>query len=270
MGIQDLLIGKLKTKSDDVSRSTDYQKGLLKTFSFTSVGGGSGSSTLLLYIAQYLAKDLGKQVVVLDLNFLQPDLLYNMKVEVRKENSILNYLKGSSRLNECFVQDENISGLKLVTASPSDDVELVMNLKTDENVIGDLIDKLGAFDYVLINLPYVKVFSTFIESSFVIDRGYLVMDDRLSNIKKMEEVLDFTHKYLDRGNIFNNIVLNKRSKTAYPYTKLNTDLARIVAEVPYDDRVVEVSNTLASLVDAQLSKDWFEGVSDLVENLVNA
>lgn len=270
MGIQDLLIGKLKTKSDDVLKSVDYQKGLLKTFSFTSIGGGSGSSTLLLYIAQYLAKDLGKQVVVLDLNFLQPDLLYNMKVEVRQENSILNYLKGSSRLNECFIQDEKISGLKLVTASPSDNVELIMNLKTDENVIGDLIDKLGMFDYVLINMPYTKVFSTFIEGSFSVDRGYLVMDDRLSNIKKMEELLEFTHKYLDRGNIFNNIVLNKRSKVAYPYSKLNSDLTRIVAEIPYDGRVVEVSNTLNSLVDAQLSDEWFAGMSDLIENLVNA
>lgn len=269
MGLQDLFIGKLKSKTEEVAELEQYQRGLLKTFSFTSVGGGSGSSTLLLYAAQYLAKDLGKQVVILDLNFLQPDILYNMKVEVLEENSILNYLKGSSKIESCYVQDEGFENLKLVTTSPNDDVELLMNLSVDSNAIGNLIEKLTDFDFVLINLPYVKSFSTFIETVLVVDKGYLVLDDRLSNIKKADELVTFVHKYMDRGNVMNHVVLNKRSKHAYPYESLDEVNMKLVTEVPYDIKVVDAMNTKAALLNQSFSKDWFDAVGGLIEDILD-
>lgn len=267
MGIFDIGVGYLKDKTDNISESEDHQHALLKTFSFTSVGGGSGSSLIMLYIAQYLSQVEQKQVCVVDLNFLQPDLLYNLDVDVTEENTILNYLKGTKTLEDCYIQDRNIKKLHLITASPKDDPVLLLNIDPEKNMIGRLIEKLQVFDYVLINLPYSQPLLTFLEPINYIDRGYLVADERLSASKKIHGILDFIHVFKARAALFQNVILNKRTKYQYPYEDIENVFCDIVAEIPFDASLVNESNTTKPLTEKFLNDEIQEELSNIIYNL---
>lgn len=267
MGFWDLGVGYLKTKTEDISETDRHQQALLKTFSFTSVGGGSGSSTLLLYIAQYLSQVEGHQVCVVDLNFLQPDLLYNMDVDVTSENTILNYLKGVKPLEECYIQDANIKKLHLVTASPKDDPVLLMNINTEKNMIGHLIEKLQVFDYILINLPYLQPMITFIEPINYIDRGYLVADERLSASKKIHGILDFIHVFQSKAPVFSNVILNKRTDYLYPYEDIKALHCDIITEISMDNSLINESNTNKPLIEKSISEKIQEQISYIIYNM---
>lgn len=267
MGIFDIGVGYLKDKTDNISESEDHQHALLKTFSFTSVGGGSGSSLIMLYIAQYLSQVEQKQVCVVDLNFLQPDLLYNLDVDVTEENTILNYLKGTKTLEDCYVQDRNIKKLHLITASPKDDPVLLLNIDPEKNMIGRLIEKLQVFDYILINLPYSQPLLTFLEPINSIDRGFLVADERLSASKKIHGILDFIHVFKARAPLFQNVILNKRTKYQYPYEDIENVFCDIVAEIPFDSSLVNESNTTKPLTEKFLNDEIQEELSKIIYNL---
>lgn len=268
MGIQDKLLGRLRDKIAQEDTKKKKSDTLYKTFSFTSLGGGSGSSLISLYMAQYLAKELEKQVVVLDLNFLQPDLLYNMNVDVTEENSILQYFKGFKKLEECYIKDTSIEGLHLVTVTPKDSIELLGTLKSDGDVIGLLVDRLQVFDYVIINLPYFKNFITFVEPIKHIDRGYIVIDERMSSINKIEEFLKFLHQYQNKGNVFNNVILNKRTDYAYSYKRIEEENCEIVAEIPYDEDLVSYMNEKIPLIKQPLTKSVSNGLGDVLEDIL--
>lgn len=270
MGILDNINGLLRNKTEEITdQASSRASSLMKTFSFTSIGGGSGASATLLYVAQYLAKVENKQVCVLDLNFLQPDLLYNLNVDVTTENTITNYLKGSTRLQDCFIKDTVLKNLHLVTASPKDDLVLLMNLDPDKRLIENLITSLGMFDVVLINLPYVQPMITFIEPLAVIDRGYLVIDERLSNLKKVDEALDFLHRFQAKANVFNNIVLNKRTDYMYPLELITKSKSNLVTELPFERDLVQFMNERTPLVDRDISKAYQTGISDVLSDMLD-
>lgn len=267
MGIWDKSVGILKDKTDSLDDVSKYQKALLKTFSFTGIGGGSGASTILLYIAQYLSIVEKKQVMVLDLNFLQPDLLYNMNVDVTADNSILNYIKGSKTLESCFIEDEQIKNLHLLTASPKDSMMLLMSVKPDDNTIGKILNQLEMFDYVLLNLPYMQPMITFIEPLSHVDKGYIVIDERLSSLKKVHGMLDFIHSFAATSNTFSNIILNKRSKYEYPLEKIESLKCDLITEIPYVNGMVHNTNIKKPLIDTIESKEYQLKLGDIIENL---
>lgn len=270
MGLQDKWIGYLKERNQEVvNEITLNQYSLLKTFSFTSVGGGTGTSTIILYIAQYLAKEQNKQVCVVDLDFLQPDLLYNLNVDVTTENTILNYLKGLKKLQDCYIEDELIPNLRLVTASPKDPLELLLNLRTDEDVIGNLIDQVqNVFDYVLINLPYRQPFITFIEPISRIDRGYLVADERLSALMKIKGILSFIQSYQGKASIFNQLILNKRTEYDYPYEKIKEINCELVSEIPYEEDLIHYMNVRKPLINQKVSVEFQKAIFNIIEDML--
>lgn len=267
MGIWEKGVGYLKDKTSKVTDKEKYQQELLKTFSFTSVGGGTGNSTILLYVAQYLSLVEKKQVLLIDLNFLQPDLLYNLNLEVTSENSILNYIKGTKKLEDCFIQDTKNPQLHLITASPKDDVVLLMSMRDDRNIIGEMIEKVEMFDYILINLPYVQPFITFIEPINVIDRGFLIVDERLSCLKKIQTMLDFIHSFTAKSHLFNNVVINKRTKYEYPYETLNELHCNVISEVPYDTELMKYVNEKDPYIDKIKNKEIQLKIGEIIENL---
>lgn len=267
MGFWDKGIGYLKDKTNELDDVSKYQKALLKTFSFTSIGGGSGSSTVILYLAQQLALEEKKQVVILDLNFLEPDILYNLNVDVTSENSVLKYIKGEKNLNDCFVQDNKIKNLHLITASPKDSVVLLNNIKTDRDIIGNLIHELDAFDYILINLPFEKTFITFMEPLKIIDRGFIVIDERLSNLNKVTLFLDFIHKFQGVSNTFSNVILNKRGSYDYPYEKIEEVKCNLLTELPYDSSIQNLCNFKSILYKEINNKDFQTNMINVIESL---
>lgn len=270
MGIADNIKGLLRNKTDEID---DLVKGrgnsLMKTFSFTSIGGGTGTSGLIVYLAQHLAKYENKQVCVVDLNFLQPDLLYNFNVDVTTENTIMNYIKGSANLKQCLIQDSVLKNIRLVTASPKDDLLLMMNIDTEKEVIGKLLTTLNIFDVVLINLPYHPAMITFVEPLNHIDRGYVVLDERLSNLKKLDEFLNFLHRFQAKGNVFNNVVLNKRTDYAFPYELIESYNSRLVSELPLELDLIQYMNEKTPLISREISKEYQEGVLDLLSDMLD-
>lgn len=269
MGFWDKGIGILKDKTNELNDVNQYQRALLKTFSFTSIGGGSGSSTLINYIAHYLAVEKKKQVVVVDLAFLQPDLLYGMSVDVTSENSILKYLKGEKKLSDCYIQDDKIKNLHLITASPKDNIILLSNLRTDKNIIGEMLKELDDFDYILLNLPYVQNAITFIEPLSIVDKGYIVIDERLSAINKVKNFLDFIHKFQGNSNLFSNVVVNKRSNYEYPLDKIIEVGCNVITELPYCDEITNISNEKKSVFKEVTNKDYQLGMNELLDSMMH-
>lgn len=266
--LRNSLIPYLQRSKDDTDGELLQDIGLIKNFSFTSIGGGSGSSTIILYLAQYLVKEKGKRVCILDLNLLQPDLLYNLNVDVTSENTVLQYLKGFKSLEDCLIQDEVTKGLYLITASPKDPVELITTLDSESDHIGKLIDGLDVFDYVLINLPYIQPFITLVEPISRIDRGYIVIDERLSSINKIELFLKYIHDYHDKLNHFNQVIINKRSMNDYPLEEIEGKLCDIISEIPYDDSLRIYMNSKKPLIGQQLSRSVLNSFSEILKDML--
>jgi MinD-like ATPase involved in chromosome partitioning or flagellar assembly len=267
MGILDKALGRVRDVTNETAQLKNKSDALYKTFSFTSIGGGSGSSTVMLYVAQYLAKEMNKQVVLVDLNLLQPDLLYNLNVDVTEENSILQYFKGFKKLEECYIKDSVIEGLHLITATPKDSIELLGTLKGDSDVIGNLIARLQVFDYIIINLPYVKNFITFVEPIKHIDKGYIVIDERLSSINKIKDFIVFLHEYQNKGNVFNKVILNKRTEYDYSYKRIEDEECELVAEIPYDISIVSSMNEKKPIAKQSFGKATTRGFSEVLEDI---
>lgn len=266
-GFWDKGVGYLKDKTDGISVGSTDQNSLLKTFSFTGASGGVGTSTLITYIAQYLANVDGKQVVILDLNFLQPDILYRLDVDVTSDNSIINYLKGTKKLEECFIPVESMKKLHLITASPKDSVELIMNMAAGKDIVGHLIDQLSVFDYVLINLPYLQPFITFIEPIQKIDKGYIILDERLENLKRTQGILDFIHIYQNRAPVFSNLILNKLTEYDYPEDVLTDLHCNVVSRIPLDNALIQYTNSQKSLLEKNISLEMQLELANIIENM---
>lgn len=269
MAIQDSILGYLKGKSREVvSVEQEIYEGVIKTFSFTSLGGGSGSSMLILYLAQFLAREKQKQVCVLDLNLLEPDLLYHFNVDVTTENTLMNYFKGRSKLSDCFIQDESLKNLHIVTNSPKDDPLMVLSIGEDERIISNLVESLEVFDYVLINLPYELNSLSFAGAVGEVDRGYVVMDERLSSVVKLKRFLDNLHTFYGKSNNFNKVVLNKRTDHDYPYEQLEVAKSELVTEIPFESELVHMMNTKVDLYKQDLTKEFQGGLIDVLEDMI--
>ena len=212
----------LKTLSgQNIGRTENIPDNLI---AFMSVAGGAGATTTVVNLASTFRK-LGKTVLVVDFNILNPAILHYIPYVVKDEKSdLVGYLMGDYELGDAICNGD----IALLTARARTlDVFVRVDTGAVAKVVEDTLHNLRTlFDVVLIDIPTNFVASEIVSTALnTCDRLYLVWNETIDCIANTEALrMNMAVSGIEYESKMRSIILNQRTNVFYsamPIEKLN-------------------------------------------------
>ena len=237
-------------------------------FSFLSLAGGAGASTIIANVASKLAAQ-GFQVVVMDLNIAFPvQQLFFGSVQKVEVDDLCSVIMGDAPLGNAL---ENHNGIYLLY---SHNRLIYDKIITDSAIAGKtfsgLIESLSRlFDIVLIDVPTKGELEYEITNTALYESDYIfgIMDENTSCISAYNRLVNnFSYMGIAATNF--KLVMNKRSNITYPasvFTNINKKPDIIL---PYDISITDAGLRGGIYIrsgkgDSKASRQFVMGIEDL-------
>jgi len=233
--------------------------------SFISLNNGAGAKTILSNIAVQLNSKY--RICLFDANFYQPSLASLFGEVVTKEKSILNYFNLGKELQGCINEVKGQKNMWVVSTSPVDSPIDMASL--DSTKVTGLAQFLkDNFDYLLIYMSYNPFAEWFLDVLPVVDKGYIIWDEHPENVIKTKTMLKFIHQTSNKATVVNNIIINKRTDIAYPYTVIDELQCYFISELPFNIDIMKLaSEGKIYMTTKRIDKNYESGIKTIIENL---
>lgn len=243
MGLFDLF-NRDKIKETIVGTLDEIQQGDIvgfdkRCYGFISLNNGAGTKTVATNVAIELSKKYS--VCIVDFNIFQPGVWVLLNTPVKSETSLVRYFASNMELKDGFLAVDGVKNLRFLSTSPLDPPMLMGDVRKED--IDNLLDYVKeAFDYVIIYMNYNPFAEWFVYSLFHLDKGYFVWDEQVDCALKTKVVLDFVHKVSGKANNINNIILNKATRRAYDYKRIDQIESNFISELPFVVDIINAKN----------------------------
>ena len=273
---------RISDRVDEISRdlilrlsgkdTTVDKKIIDNIFSFMSLSGGAGASTLLANVASRLSSK-GLQVVVVDLNIAFPvQQLFFGSVQKIDTSDLVSVIMGDATLGAAL---EDKGGVYLLYSHNRLTYDKIV---TDSAIAGksfsSMLENLSSlFDVVLIDIPtrgdleYEIANTALYESDFV----YCIMDENTSCISSYNRILsNFSYMGISTATV--KLIMNKRTNIVYPAAVFSSIEKYPDVILPYDISIVDTGLRGGIYVksgkgQSKTSRQFVMGIDDLT-NLV--
>jgi capsular exopolysaccharide synthesis family protein len=121
----------------------------------TSAIKGEGKTTTVINLGYTLARDFGKRVLVVDCDFVYPELKCFLERPI--QNGLIDYLRGECKLEDATTSFAEIPCWIMPAGVSDDPTELLKRTDRLEWVFAQMREK---FDYVLLNAPPILPVAT--------------------------------------------------------------------------------------------------------------
>lgn len=245
--------------------------------SFIGASGGVGSTTTLINVAYYLKK-LGKSVIVIDLDILNPSIKDCLECGMKKTPSkdLVSYLTGSSILGECIYSTESkIAVMSAYNRTIAD--YIFMDNSSVANALSNMINQLKRlFDVVLIDIPN-KVIMSDIVGQAIYDSNliYMVWNEALSCVNGTENLkINMSRLGIPYESKVRGIVFNARTSIDYPKYPIEQSGIKLITILPYDSGIKESGLRGEVFMEKGLSRSKFSeaycnNIEYLSETIIN-
>lgn len=211
-------------------------------FSFVSVTGGAGATTVISNLAYRLAKD-GLNVLVIDLNICYPCIHLYFDLEQKEQPDLIKAVNGDNRLGDCLQFKMNKKLSFLVPTNRTVVYKIMVDSKqAGVNFSGIIEQAASLFDVVLIDIPSHGdlTFELANVAMFKSDFIYAVFDE---NVEAAVAIPRFIKNLQSTGIVEQNLryVMNKRSSLFYPKRLLREMGIEPEAIIPYEPALIEAA-----------------------------
>lgn len=200
-------------------------------FSFLSAKGGVGKTAVVANLGTILAKELGRNVLLVEGNFTAPTLGLHLGV-VPKEHTIIDALNSSVGINDVIYK--HTSGASIIPSSLSPDAEC-RDFRQLKPKLQEIKDK---YDIILIDgaSGIGNDVIAAIEASdgiFIVSEACLESAVAALRMVKIATKMNITIK----GMIVNRVIANRTDMSVKELEELWGN--NVIAEIPFDSRIAE-------------------------------
>jgi len=209
---------------------------------FIGASGGVGNSTIVSNVAYTIGK-MGKSVMILDLNVLNPIQHNYLRSQSKLErgHDLVGYLTGRCSLGECIINAGG--GISLISATSRNIVEYIY---ADNDKSSDAIQKAISrlrqlFDIIIIDAPQSLIVSDIVSSAlYSSDIIYTVWDENIACIQGTENLMvNLNSTGIHYDSKMKGIIFNKRTYLGYPKQPIISMGLEIISVLPLEIGVIQ-------------------------------